>query len=136
MTFISTSGADARPIETTQEHETMTREDTLSTQQQAIAPIAAFAAAGDMPRLDDALNRGLEAGLTIGEIKEILVQLYAYAGFPRSLNALGQLMKVTERVANGAFTMRPAAIRATRFRKAMRCSLPAPRIRRNWPARR
>ncbi|WP_345814838.1 carboxymuconolactone decarboxylase family protein [Paraburkholderia sp. PREW-6R] len=74
----------------------MTREETLSTQQQAIAPIAAFAAAGDLPRLDDALNLGLDAGLAIGEIKEMLVQLYAYAGFPRSLNALGQLMKVTD----------------------------------------
>ncbi|MDF2776965.1 MAG: putative 15, partial [Enterobacteriaceae bacterium] len=27
---------------------------------------------------------------------EILVQLYAYAGFPRSLNALGELMKIID----------------------------------------
>lgn len=68
--------------------------DTLSAQQQAIPPIAAFAATGDMDKLDSALNQGLDAGLTISEEKEILVQLYAYAGFPRSLNALGELMKV------------------------------------------
>jgi alkylhydroperoxidase/carboxymuconolactone decarboxylase family protein YurZ len=71
-------------------------ESTLSVKQQAIAPIAAFAATGDMARLEAALNSGLDAGLSVSEAKEILVQLYAYAGFPRSLNALGQLMKVTE----------------------------------------
>lgn len=70
--------------------------DTLSAQQQAIAPIAAFAAAGDMGKLDTVLNQGLDAGLTIDEENEILVQLYAYAGFPRSLNALGELMKVVK----------------------------------------
>jgi alkylhydroperoxidase/carboxymuconolactone decarboxylase family protein YurZ len=35
-----------------------------------------------------ALNDRLDAGLTVNEIKEVLVQLYAYTGFPRSLNAL------------------------------------------------
>lgn len=69
---------------------------TLSARQQAIPLIAAAMAASDMPRLDAALNRGLDAGLGISEAKEILVQLYAYVGFPRSLNALGELMKVTE----------------------------------------
>lgn len=73
-----------------------THADTLSMQQKAIPPIAAFGAAGDLPRLDAALNQGLDAGLTIDEGKEILVQLYAYAGFPRSLNALGELMKVVQ----------------------------------------
>ncbi len=68
----------------------------LTDTQQAIAPIAAATAVGDLPRLDTALERGLDAGLTIGGAKEVLVQLYAYAGFPRSLNALGELMKVVD----------------------------------------
>ena len=68
----------------------------LQRKQQAIAPIGAAMAAGDMPRLAAALNEGLDAGLSISDAKEILVQLYAYAGFPRSLNALGELMKVVE----------------------------------------
>lgn len=68
----------------------------LSPRQQAIAPITAAAAVGDMPRLNAALMQGLDAGLTISDTKEMLVQLYAYAGFPRSLNALGELMKVLE----------------------------------------
>lgn len=70
--------------------------DTLSAKQQAIPLIAAFMATSDMPRLNAALNQGLDAGLTVSETKEILVQLYAYAGFPRSLNALGELMTVVE----------------------------------------
>jgi 4-carboxymuconolactone decarboxylase len=69
---------------------------TLSAKQQTIPRIAAFMATSDMSRLNAALNEGLDAGLTISECKEILVQLYAYAGFPRSLNALGELMKVVE----------------------------------------
>ena len=69
---------------------------TLSATQRAIPPIAAASAVGDMQRLDTALNEGLDAGLTVNETKEVLVQLYAYAGFPRSLNALGEFMKVLE----------------------------------------
>lgn len=67
---------------------------TLDARQQAIVQVAAFAAAGDLPRLNAALEHGLDAGLTVSDAREILVQLYAYAGFPRSLNALGELMKV------------------------------------------
>lgn len=69
---------------------------TLPAQQQTIIPIAAFAAAGNMPKLNSALNQELDAGLTVSDAKEILAQLYAYAGFPRNLNALGELMKVLE----------------------------------------
>jgi len=72
------------------------RSETLSARQQALPLIAAFTATSDMPRLNAALNRGLDAGLTLSEAKEVLVQLYAYAGFPRSLNALGELLKVVE----------------------------------------
>lgn len=74
--------------------DTSTTSETLSARQQAIVPIAAFAAAGDMVGLSAALNQGLDAGLTESDAREVLVQLYAYAGFPRSLNALGALMKV------------------------------------------
>lgn len=70
--------------------------DVLTSRQQAILPVAAFAAAGDIAKLSTALNQALDAGLTVSDVREILVQLYAYAGFPRSLNALGELMKVLE----------------------------------------
>ena len=70
--------------------------DTLSAKQRAIPLIGAAMAASDIPRLNTALAQGLDVGLTISETKEILVQLYAYAGFPRSLNALGALQRVVE----------------------------------------
>lgn len=91
----SLSLAESTQAEATKEH-SMANEPSLTAKQQSIAPIAAFAAVGDMAGLDTALNKGLDAGLSVSEAKEILVQLYAYVGFPRSLNALGQLMKVVE----------------------------------------
>lgn len=69
---------------------------TLSAKQQAIPLIAAAMASSNMPGLNAALRQGLDAGLTVSEAKEILVQLYAYSGFPRSLNALNELMNVVE----------------------------------------
>lgn len=68
----------------------------LSRKQAAVVPIAAFAAVGDIPRLNRALEDGLSAGLSVSESREVLVQMYAYAGFPRSLNALSEMMKVVE----------------------------------------
>ncbi|TCK04201.1 carboxymuconolactone decarboxylase family protein [Marinobacterium mangrovicola] len=74
----------------------------LTPRQQALIPIAAFAAAGDIPQLNTALAQGLDNGVSISDAKEVLVQVYAYAGFPRSLNALGALMKlVSERKEQG-----------------------------------
>jgi 4-carboxymuconolactone decarboxylase len=68
----------------------------LTARQQGVAPIAAFTAVGQLPQLREALAAGLDAGLTISEINEILVQMYAYAGFPRSLNGIGTFMAVLE----------------------------------------
>ena len=73
-----------------------TQSEPLSARQQAIPLIAAGMAASDMPKLNAALNQGLDAGLTISEGKEILAQLYAYAGFPKSLNALAEMLKVVD----------------------------------------
>lgn len=76
--------------------------ETLSKKQQAIVPIAALTAKGDTEHLREALAEGLDAGLTISEIKEILTHLYAYTGFPRSLNALTTFKSVLdERSAKG-----------------------------------
>lgn len=70
--------------------------ETLSEKQQAIVPIAAMTAKGDTGNLKKALVEGLDSGLSINEIKEILTHLYAYAGFPRSLNALTVFKDVLE----------------------------------------
>lgn len=87
MLFIMAALAEAQPMDKNQ---------TLSAKQQGIVPIAAFTARGDLEKLKVSLNEGLDAGLTVNEIKEILVQLYAYTGFPRSLNGIGTFMGVME----------------------------------------
>jgi alkylhydroperoxidase/carboxymuconolactone decarboxylase family protein YurZ len=68
----------------------------LDSKQQNMITISAFSATGDMNRLEDALHNGLDAKLTISEIKEIFAHLYAYVGFPRSLNAQNLFMQIVE----------------------------------------
>ena len=68
----------------------------LNAKQEKIVTIAAFTAKGDLQKLKTALNEGLDTGLTVNEIKEILVQMYAYTGFPRSLNGIFTFMGVME----------------------------------------
>lgn len=69
----------------------------LTPRQQAIVAIASYAGRGALDQLEKALIQGLDAGMTVNEIKEILVQAYAYAGFPRSLRALQTFMSVLDR---------------------------------------
>lgn len=78
------------------EAQPMDKNQALNSKQRGIIPIAAFTAKGDLEKLKVSLNEGLDAGLTVNEIKEILVQLYAYTGFPRSLNGIGIFMGVME----------------------------------------
>jgi 4-carboxymuconolactone decarboxylase len=81
-------------IATVSEAQDMDKNQPLSAKQQSIIPIAAFTANGDLQKLKSALHEGLDAGLTVNEIKEILVQMYAYTGFPRSLNGINTFMDV------------------------------------------
>ena len=71
-------------------------ENVLNEKQQAVVAIACLEAKGDIDGLKAAIGGGLDAGLTVNEVKEALSQLYAYTGFPRSLNALGALQGVVE----------------------------------------
>ena len=76
--------------------------ESLTEKQSGIVLISAFTAKGDLPKLKQALNTGLDAGLTINECKEVLVHLYAYCGFPRSIQGLNTLMAtLDERKAKG-----------------------------------
>lgn len=68
----------------------------LTDRQQALVAIAAYEAKGDIEALKNEVNNGLEAGLSVSQIKEALSHLYAYTGFPRSLNALGALQQVIQ----------------------------------------
>lgn len=78
---------------------------TLSARQFSLAQIGALTANGDTENLKIAVNTALNNGLTINEIQDAMVQLYAYTGFPRSLNALGVLSQaVKERQDKGEKT--------------------------------
>ncbi len=66
----------------------------LTVKENTIVTISMYTARGDMAKLNAALAEGLEAGLTVSEIKEVLTQLYTYCGFPRSLNALQNFMEL------------------------------------------
>ena len=75
---------------------TSTSAQTLTDRQKHLATIAALEAQGDLIRLEPAIIAALDGGVTVNEIKEAFSQLYAYTGFPRSLNALGVLSEVLE----------------------------------------
>lgn len=77
-------------------------EDGPTVRQQRIALIAACTGRGDLESLKPALAAGLDDGLTVNEIREVLVHTYAYCGFPRSLSALRTFIAVLdERKAQG-----------------------------------
>ena len=69
-------------------------ESNLSAKEKSIITIASLTAKGDLVTLKSELNKGLEAGLTVNEVKEVLVHTYAYCGFPRSIRGLQTFMEV------------------------------------------
>lgn len=77
-------------------HSTVKSVMTLDAKQQSIISIAALTAKGDLERLKPALDAGLDAGLTVCQIREALVHTYAYCGFPRSIRGLQTFMTVLD----------------------------------------
>ena len=69
----------------------------LNAKEQSLLKISSLTATGNIESLKLQLNAGLDSGLTINEIKEALVQLYAYCGFPRSLNAINTFKSVLDK---------------------------------------
>ncbi len=74
----------------------MSQDNLLTKKEQNIVMISSYTASGDLTNLEKSIKKGLDEGLTVNEVKEILVQMYAYCGFPRSLNALSTLLKVSK----------------------------------------
>lgn len=68
----------------------------LDPKQQSIVKIASYTAQGDIPGLKQALADGLVHGMTVNEIKEELLHISAYCGFPRSLNGIIAFSAVVE----------------------------------------
>ena len=68
----------------------------LSNRQESIVAISALTAIGSIDKLKQTLNEALDAGLTVNEVKDVLVHVYAYAGFPRSFTGMMAFMSVME----------------------------------------
>ncbi len=64
----------------------------VSTRYRHLATLASLAALGDLERLQTACDRALDAGLTVNKCREVMLHLYAYAGFPRSIRGIQTLM--------------------------------------------
>ncbi|WP_300621138.1 carboxymuconolactone decarboxylase family protein [uncultured Fusobacterium sp.] len=70
----------------------------MTDREKSIVIVSVFTAKGDMIELEKSVKLALEKGVTVNEIKESMIQLYAYCGFPRSLNALGILFKIIRNI--------------------------------------
>lgn len=54
----------------------------MDSKRQHIAEVAALTSTGDLDKLKPVLADGLNDGMTVGELKEVMVHAYAYCGFP------------------------------------------------------
>jgi len=117
----------------------------LTSRQKHIITIAAYTGRGDLHQLQPALNAALDSGLTINEIREVLVHSYAYCGFPRSLRGLQAFISVLDKRksrgiadAPGQRTSAAATIAGAPFLRkspafpSMRRKLPMPNLPRSW----
>ncbi len=68
----------------------------LTEREKGIVEISSFTSSGNQEQLAVSLNKALDDKMTINEINEILIQSYAYCGFPRSLNAITTFINVVK----------------------------------------
>lgn len=74
----------------------------LDSRRRYIVEVAAFTAKGDLENLKGALAAALDDGLTVNELREVIIHTYAYCGFPRSIRGLQTFIAVLdERKAKG-----------------------------------
>ena len=59
-----------------------------------LCTVAALTAIGTIPQLKDHIKAALNVGNTPKEIVEIIMQMSAYAGFPKSINAIAAAKEV------------------------------------------
>ena len=73
------------------------RRSDLSVRDRSLVTIAALAAMGDDDQLDLYLRRGLESGLTRGQIAEAMTHLGFYAGWPKATKAMAAVARTLDR---------------------------------------
>ena len=93
LTFVACQNNQQTNIQDDMNNTTINSEP-LTARQKGLAACACVMAQGDLEKLEPEVRSALDNGVTINELKEAFSQLYAYTGFPRSLNALGVLNKV------------------------------------------
>ena len=77
-------------------------EQAMDSKRQHITEVAALTGKGDLDKLKIVLINGLNDGMAVSELKEVMVHAYAYCGFPRALRGLQTLVAVLdERKAKG-----------------------------------
>ena len=77
-------------------------EQAMDSKRQHIAEVATLTSMGDLDKLKTVLTDGLNDGMPVSELKEVMVHTYAYCGFPRALRGLQTLVAVLdERKAKG-----------------------------------
>ncbi len=74
----------------------MQMNENLTQREKFIVKISSLTSDNQIKELKIILDEALNNGLTINEIKEVLIQVYAYAGFPRSLNGISAFKEVLE----------------------------------------
>ena len=70
--------------------------DALDNKSKEIAAVSSLIAQGAIPQLNVHLNGALNCGCSITEVKEIILQMSVYAGFPRCINAMNTLREVLD----------------------------------------
>lgn len=71
-------------------------EQAMDSKRQHIAEVATLTSTGDLDKLKTVLTDGLNDGMTVSELKEVMVHTYAYCGFPRALRGLQTLVAVLD----------------------------------------
>lgn len=66
----------------------------LTDHDKSIIGISSYAAIGELEKLKPEISKALDLGITINQIKEVMVHSYAYCGFPRSIRGLQTFMEV------------------------------------------
>ncbi|MCH4167725.1 MAG: carboxymuconolactone decarboxylase family protein [Streptococcaceae bacterium] len=107
----------------------------LDNKQVNLITTAVYATLGNLEHLKIAFAKALDEGMTINEAKEAMLHVYAYAGFPRSINATNVLrVLIDDRAAAGekdtqgvASSELSANIDKNKYGEEVRTSLTGPR---------
>lgn len=71
----------------------------LTLREREIATIAMLTCAGREPQLRTHIHAGLNVGLSVEEIGEVILQTVPYAGFPTAMNAQNILKEIAAEMA-------------------------------------